>query len=108
MQLVITAILRSFGLTVTSASDGQAGLEAWRAAPNGFDLIVLDLLMPGLNGAATLAELRKLRPSVRVLVISGLNEGDFLTRHAGGSPLAYLHKPFKLGDLERAARRLLD
>lgn len=108
VRLVTTAILRSFGLTVTAASDGYAGLDAWRAAPAGFDLVVLDLLMPGLNGEATLAELRKLRPTVRVLIISGFNEGDFLTRHAGGGPLAYLHKPFKLGDLERAARRLLD
>ena len=108
MRLVTSAILRSFGLTVIATSDGYAGLEAWRAAPDGFDLVVLDLLMPGLNGEATLAELRKLRPSVRVLIISGFNEGDFLTRHAGGGPLAYLHKPFKLGDLEQAARRLLD
>ena len=108
VRLVTSAILRSFGLTVIAASDGYAGLEAWRAAPDGFDLVVLDLLMPGLNGEATLAELRKLRPSVRVLIISGFNEGDFLTRHAGGGPLAYLHKPFKLGDLEHAARRLLD
>jgi PAS domain S-box-containing protein len=108
VRLVTTAILRSFGLTVTSASDGQAGLEAWRAAPEGFDFVVLDLLMPGLNGEATLNELRKLRPCVRVLIISGFNEGDFLTRHAGTGPLGYLHKPFKLADLERAARRLLD
>ena len=108
VRLVTSAILRSFGLTVIATSDGYAGLEAWRAAPDGFDLVVLDLLMPGLNGEATLAELRKLRPSVRVLIISGFNEGDFLTRHAGGGPLAYLHKPFKLGDLEQAARRLLD
>jgi two-component system cell cycle sensor histidine kinase/response regulator CckA len=108
VRLVITAILRSLGLAVTSASDGHSGLEAWRAAANGFDLVVLDMLMPGLNGEATLVELRKLRPSVRVLIISGFNEDGLLTRHAGGGPLAYLPKPFEICDFEHAARRLLD
>ncbi len=64
--------------------------------------------MPGLTGEQTLVELRRVRPGVRVLIISGFNEGDLLARHAGGGPLAYLHKPFTRGDLERAVRDLLD
>jgi two-component system cell cycle sensor histidine kinase/response regulator CckA len=108
VRTVATAMLRSFGFTTQAAEDGYAGLAAFRAEPAGFDLIVLDLLMPGLTGEQTLVELRRLRPGVRVLIISGFNEGDLLTRHAGGGPLAYLHKPFTRASLEGAVRDLLD
>ena len=108
VRTVATAMLRSFGFTTQAAADGHAGLAAFEATPIGFDLVVLDLLMPGLTGEQTLVELRRVRPGVRVLIISGFNEGDLLTRHAGGGPLAYLHKPFTRADLERAVRDLLD
>ena len=63
--------------------------------------------MAGLNGEDTLVELRTLRPDVPVLIISGFEEGDFLTRHACSGPIAYLQKPFRLANLENAARSLL-
>ncbi len=107
VRLVTTTSLRSFGLKVEAASDGRAGLATWEAAPDEFDLVVLDLLMPSLNGEDTLVELRKLRPDVPVLIISGFSEGDFLTRHACSGPIAYLQKPFRLANLENAARSLL-
>ncbi len=107
VRLVTATILRSFGLKVETVSDGRAGLAAWKAAPDGFDLVVLDLLMAGLNGEDTLVELRTLRPDVPVLIISGFEEGDFLTRHACSGPIAYLQKPFRLANLENAARSLL-
>ncbi len=108
VRAVATAMLRSFGFTTQAAADGHAGLTLFQAEPVGFDLVVLDLLMPGLTGEQTLVELRRVRPAVRVLIISGFNEGDLLARHAGGGPLAYLHKPFTRPDLERAVRDLLD
>ena len=108
VRTVATAMLRSYGFTTQAAADGHAGLALFKAEPIGFDLVVLDLLMPGLTGEQTLVELRRMRPGVRVLIISGFNEGDLLTRHSGGGPLAYLHKPFTRGDLERAVRDLLD
>jgi two-component system cell cycle sensor histidine kinase/response regulator CckA len=105
---VTAAMLRSFGFTTQDAADGQTSLNLFKAEPISFDLVILDLLMPGLSGEQTLVELRRLRPDVRVLIISGFNEGDLLTRHAGGGPLAYLHKPFTRSELERAVRDLLD
>ncbi|MBC7366429.1 MAG: CHASE domain-containing protein [Undibacterium sp.] len=108
VRTVATAMLRSSGFNTQAAADGLAGLAAFKAEPIGFDLVVLDLLMPGLTGEQTLVELRRVRPGVRVLIISGFNEGDLLTRHAGGGQLAYLHKPFTRGDLERSVRDLLD
>ena len=104
---VTAAMLQSFGFKTKEASNGRAGLDLFRADPSAHDVIILDLLMPELDGEATLLELRQLRADVRVLIISGYHEGDLLKRHSGGGPLAYLHKPFKRGALEQALRDLL-
>jgi CheY-like chemotaxis protein len=104
---VTAAMLQSFGFKTKEAADGRAGLALFREDSTSYDVVILDLLMPELDGEATLLELRELRSDVRVLIISGYHEGDLLKRHAGGGPLGYLHKPFKRGALERAIRELM-
>ena len=104
---LVAAMLRSCGCNPEEVSDGYAALTAFRAAPDHYDLVVLDLLMPGMSGEDTLVELRRVRADVRVLIISGYNEGGILTRRAGGGPLAYLAKPFTRDDLGTAVRSLL-
>ncbi len=107
VRTVAAQLLTTFGLRPSSAPDGQAGLALFREDPAGFDVVVLDLLMPGLNGEETLKLLRVIRPDVRVLLISGYHEGDMVARHAAGGPLAFLHKPFTRAALERKLRELL-
>ena len=108
VRAIAAAMLRSFGYAPEPKADGYSGLAAFRAAPAAFELVVLDLLMPGLSGEETLVELRRTRPGVPVLIISGYNEGGILARHAGGGPLAYLGKPFTRGELQAAVRALVE
>ena len=79
----------------------HADWAAFRASPAEFDMVLLDLLMPGMNGEQTLAALRALRPDVRVLLISGYSEGDILGRLGGEGRLAFLAKPFSREAIER-------
>lgn len=108
VRFVLARILTSFGLTPTVAADGPEGVAAFRAEPAGFDVVLLDLLMPGMNGEQTLAALRALRPDVRVLLISGYSEGDVLGRLGGAGRLAFLAKPFSREAIERKLRELLN
>ncbi|MSU23347.1 MAG: response regulator [Opitutus sp.] len=108
VRSVNALMIRSFGLEPFIALDGAAGLAAFRENPASFDLVLLDLLMPGLSGEETLIALRALRPDVRVLIVSGHSADDIMQRQAGGSgPLAFLHKPFKRTALEQKLRELL-
>lgn len=89
--------LQGSGYQVTLSQDGREGL--FLAERGGFDLVLLDILLPGLNGLDALQRLRK-RLSVPVILMSAL--GDEQDRIAGFSKGAddYLPKPFSLGELK--------
>jgi DNA-binding response OmpR family regulator len=61
------AILRSEGYDVATAQDGKEALELVRQAP--FDLVLLDLLLPDMDGWTVLQHLREIRPSSRVVIL---------------------------------------
>ena len=108
VRIVVAEMLQTLGLTPRVAADGHTGLAAFRENPAGCDVVLLDLLMPGLSGEETLQALRAIRPDVRVILMSGYNEGNLLRRLASerGS-LAFLPKPFTRAALIEKLRALL-
>jgi CheY-like chemotaxis protein len=105
---VTAQILARFGLTPLVADGGEAGLAIFRENPAAFEVVVLDLVMPGMNGEQTLEALRKVRPEVRVLLVSGYTEGDLLRRFGPErGRLAFLSKPYTREALADRLRELL-
>lgn len=85
------------GFAVTLCSDGRDGLAL--ASERDFDLILLDILLPGLDGLELLARLRR-RRHVPVILISALgDEQDRITGFSRGAD-DYLPKPFSMGELQ--------
>jgi CheY-like chemotaxis protein len=104
---VAAALLKTFGFTAITASNGQDGIDRFKTAPDAFDLVLLDLTMPGLDGEETLAGLRAISPRVRVVVVSGYSETDRIAELADGGPLLFLQKPFTRGSLEQKLQEIL-
>jgi PAS domain S-box-containing protein len=99
-------VLSAAGFAVQVAADAEQALEASRAT--GFDLLVTDVVMPGMSGPELAATLRERIPALPVLYMSGYTD-DVLDDEALAAPrTAFLRKPFGRGDLERAVRALLD
>lgn len=108
VRLVVSALTESFGLKVTAAADGQSGLNAFSAEPGAFDIVLLDLLMPGLTGEETMAKLRTIQADIPVLIISGFSESDVMQRLSNArGPFEFLHKPFKRAELEEKIHQLM-
>jgi PAS domain S-box-containing protein len=104
---VAAALLKTFGLAAVTASNGQDGIDRFRENPGAFDLVLLDLTMPGLDGEETLTRLRAITPDVRVVVVSGYSETDRIGQLAAGGPLLFLQKPFTRGSLEQKLQEIL-
>ena len=100
IQLAIQGLLEILGHTVTTVSSGEEALARLEAGLRP-DLIILDMNMPGLGGAGTLPEIRRLLPEVPVLLATGRsNQGaeDLVASQPGVTLLA---KPFTLEELRR-------
>ena len=102
VRVLGAAMLRRLGYQVRTAEDGEAGLEVYQQHRDEIDAVVLDLVMPRIDGRETLRRLREIAPDLPVLVSSGFADAersdDFLHRAADG----FLRKPYLAGDFSRA------
>jgi DNA-binding NtrC family response regulator len=90
-------MLGAQGLTVSARSSGAEALEELRHTP--YDVIVLDIRMPGLDGLATLAEIKRLDPEVEVIILSGHASMDAAMEINRLGGYDYLMKPCPLEEL---------
>ncbi len=98
-------ILRRHGYTVAEATDAVSALKVARSAD--IDLLLTDVIMPGANGGELAARLRKDRPGVPVLYMSGYM-ADEIGRAGVGTDGAFIQKPFTPAALVRKVREVLD
>lgn len=102
LRMIAGEALRIGGHRVTTAADGEEAVAAVRA--RAFDLVILDVNMPRLDGWSTLEQILALRPEQRVLMASGFaNEDEALARGAIG----LMPKPYDLRALVDAATHSL-
>ena len=98
IQATVPDLVETLGHRVTTVADGREAL-ARLASGEDFDLVILDLNMPGLNGAETLMGIRRIRPRLPVLLATGfLDEATARLVKADGLALSIL-KPFSRANL---------
>ena len=90
------------------AADGPSALELARRHSGRIDLLVTDVIMPGMSGPEVAQSVTAMRPGTRVLYMSGYTDSA-IGHHGVLEPgIAFLQKPFSTDDLTRKVRALLD
>jgi PAS domain S-box-containing protein len=100
-------ILERRGYTVLVAADGPEAVQLVEGDTQQIDLLLSDVIMPGLNGQDVAERVRALRPGIRVLFMSGYNEEAVLRDGVLAAGAAFLEKPFSPSDLVDTVRRVL-
>lgn len=100
-------VLERKGYHLVLAHTGEEALEKYRRDPDGVDLVLLDLSMPGMGGKRCLEELLKLDPGVRVIIASGYAEKSRAQELMTLGALGFLAKPYRLEELLLEVRRVL-
>jgi two-component system cell cycle sensor histidine kinase/response regulator CckA len=97
----VRVLLQKDGHDVLVAADGYEALELSRDYQGSIDLLLTDMRMPRMGGAALIEQIRKERPGIRILVMAGL-AADRLPQHA------FLAKPFSAEVFRMKVREVLD
>ncbi|HYR57338.1 MAG TPA: response regulator, partial [Chthoniobacteraceae bacterium] len=105
---LVCEVLRAEGYRVTGTDCGSEALRLVRDGPEPVDLLISDVVMPGMNGAVVARRLRELAPKVKVLFVSGYSESDMADQGLEALSFEVLQKPFTPAALARKVREVLD
>jgi two-component system, cell cycle sensor histidine kinase and response regulator CckA len=103
---VACAILYGAGHRVVAAADAREA-EAVFSGDETFDLLLTDLVLPGVSGPELAERLRRKRPALKVLFMSGYSDDALARRHKLPAGSAFIGKPFGLAELEAKVEEVL-
>jgi two-component system cell cycle sensor histidine kinase/response regulator CckA len=104
---LVCLMLVQNGYGVLEARDGQHALRVCETHPEPIQLVLTDLVMPNMPGADLAECLRRARPDLRILLMSGYTDEPVVQRFGRGS-VAFLPKPFTSVQLVEKVRQVLD
>jgi PAS domain S-box-containing protein len=102
------AVLKQYGYHVIEASDGDEAMSLAGAYAGEIHLLLTDVVMPGISGKESSERMKKVRPNLKVLSMSGYTADVIAQRGVLDGSVAFLHKPFSPVELAAKVRQVLD
>jgi PAS domain S-box-containing protein len=94
LRRVGTEMLRKIGCTVIEAENGRRAVEEFERHRDQISLVLLDLVMPEMDGPEAYRELRKMDPEVKVLILSGFTNDEVVDELLADGAVGFVEKPF--------------
>jgi signal transduction histidine kinase len=107
VRAAIKRLLTSWGHQCIEARNGDTALELIRSGREPIDLLITDLVMPGMSGNALVTQARAVRPDLKVLMMSGYTEHPSIKRDAEHRGETFVAKPFSAQSFSTAMREAL-
>jgi CheY-like chemotaxis protein len=107
VRSTVGKILDALGFDVVLASNGREGVDRFTSVAKPYELILLDLTMPQLDGVQVFDEVRRVNPTVPIVLMSGYARLDVLARFSDRKLAAFIQKPFDIPTLQRTLRAVL-
>ncbi len=105
IRLLFKVTLEELGHRVMLAESGSEGLELVKQRD--FDLVFLDLKMPGMDGAELFRQIKTIKPELPVTIITGYPDSDAMSRALARGPFGVMSKPFGVSDIIAAVNSFL-
>lgn len=100
--LLFKATLTEITRNVTCVTNGREGLDLIQQ--RSFDIVFIDLKLPGIDGVEVFRQIKRLKPETRVVIITGYPEGDLIEKALSYGPLHIMHKPFSIDEIQEVFR----
>jgi CheY-like chemotaxis protein len=102
----VRRVLELSGWRVVEAASGREGIERLEQSGEEICCVLLDRVMPGMDGERTFRALRAVKADLPVLFVTGVPDPALSQRLAGQEPVGFVDKPFRMAELERQLRRI--
>jgi len=100
-------LLEELGYTVLSAMSGQEAIDVFQKDQDNIDLVIMDMIMPGMGGGETFDRLKEINPAVKVLLSSGYSINGQATKILRRGCDGFIQKPFNMNQLAKKVQRIL-
>ena len=104
---VVADMLELEEIATLTSTRGAEGIEIFRANQDKISLVLLDLMMPGMNGEETFSALREIDPNIRVILSSGYSEAEATRRFVGNKLADFIQKPYDFQQLTDKVKTVL-
>ena len=101
-------LLTDAGYNVLTATNGEEGLELYRQKRENIDLVILDLVIPGMGGKKCYEEILKINPKSKILIVSGYSANGPGKEAIKAGAKGFVGKPFDVSHLLETIREILD
>jgi len=100
-------LLKELGYTVMTANNGEEAIRIYTEKHADIDLVIIDMIMPGMSGSDTFDRLKAINPSIRTILSSGYSLNGQASRILRKGCKSFLQKPFGIGELSKKIREAL-
>jgi len=101
-------VLKRLGMNVLEAKDGIEAVEVFQKHQNEIHCVLCDLTMPRMSGWETIEALRRVKPGIPVILVSGYDQAHVMEGTGSQLPQAFLGKPYSIADLKAALARAMN
>ncbi len=101
-------LLSSFGYEVITACNGLEALGIYVRDFQNISLVILDLIMPVMDGSQCFKEILRINPAAKVIIASGYSENEIATQKSLSSSRSFIRKPYNMNEMLNSVRRILD
>ena len=108
VRKLVAAMLTSSGYKVLTADNGDNAIKTFKKTKQGVDLLLLDVVSPGLSGPQVADKIAELQQGLRVLFMSGYDNTNVVQRYVVEKGYALLTKPFTMDQLSKKVREVLE
>ncbi|MGI0484022.1 response regulator [Pantanalinema rosaneae CENA516] len=104
---VVQNSLEAYGYDTLIANDGVEAISLYMQHPQVIDLVIVDMMMPSMDGALAIRALKEINPHVRIVAVSGLVTSELCSETTDTGVLAFLPKPFTIKELLTTLHQIL-
>lgn len=107
IQKMLSDLLGCLGYNTLTASDGYEAIQTYRERKEQIGIVLLDIVMPGMNGIRTLEKLREIDPDVKVIICSAYFQQGQLPDIKDSEICGFINKPYSITTLSEKMEEVL-